>query len=81
MSDNGEKEIVLVRVILKGGKMSVECAGGHNLALFSHAAKLVNLEVDNMIIGNEVNEAPKPKMLIPGVVPQGVLNKILRGGK
>ncbi len=62
--DNGTGRKLLVKVDLVGGKMDVVFGRDiGNIALVSHALRLANLELDNILIGQQqpdetVIEAP-----------------------
>lgn len=72
MTDNGHgKEIV--KVVLRDGKM-YPTLGEVNLALLSHAIRLLSLELDNLIVGMQ---AEKNKSNIE--VPQTVVDKMRKG--
>lgn len=60
--NNGKKNRLILRVELDEGKMNVTL-GECNMALISHAVRLVSLEVDNLIIGAQAQ--PKSDLTLP----------------
>ncbi len=50
--DNGGEKVTLIKVDLEKGSMHVEFAQTSNVALLSHALRLANLQLDNMLIAN-----------------------------
>ena len=66
MTNNGKKKRLVLRVELEDGKMDVTL-GDCNIVLISHAVRLVSLEADNLIIGNQ---QPKES---PLSLPEGLV--------
>ena len=60
------KDIELIKVTLRDGKMEVKLAAV-NLALLSHAVRLIDLEVDDKLLNPEFS---------PIAVPQSVRDRI-----
>jgi len=73
MSNNGAKKTLVVKVELHDGKLDVEI-GNVNLALVSHAIRLLGLQIDNIIIAKESHnqeqkiQTPDMKITIPNSV-------------
>ena len=79
MGDNGKSQpVVLMNVILNGGSMQVKFKDNINTALLSHALRLANLQLDNMIIKNEEARSEKLGNLIkPSLtIPNDVLKRM-----
>jgi len=82
--DNGKviPEIELVKVILKEGHMAVTF-GKVNITLLSHALRLANLQLDNIIIGSQTQKDQSGIKIVPGInqmpLGQKIIDKIRRG--
>jgi len=73
MTENGNGQEV-VKVMLKDGKMTTTFNTGLNMAVMSHAIRLLSLELDNAIIGNQDKKSNIE-------VPHTIIDKMRRGMK
>jgi len=72
MSDNGEKERDILKVVYQGGEVKVMFGTG-NVAYLTHALRVAGLEVDNYIIGLEAKKAAESTIIKP---PDSITSRI-----
>jgi len=77
MGNNGKEPIEVFRVVAEEGKISIT-VGKVSFQLMSHAFRLLNLQIDNMILGAEARKqsSDAPKVI---KVSKDIANRVLRG--
>jgi len=71
MSDNGKKTITLVKAVLDNGKINVSINKDTNIALVSHAIRLLSLDLDNELMARVMDKEEssiKPVTQLPDIL-------------